>query len=113
MNFKTNSNFPIIPLEADEVEIIYHIVIYKITAVFSDKDDKDRLLQSLRYAKEILADVNRQVGAYEREQRLLEIYNKVDARSTAVFKGKKFKVSQGQMSVQINHVTSSVSRGQI
>ena len=38
-------------------------------------------------------DVNAQVAEKQKEARLLEIYNKIDAKSTAFYKGKKFKKS--------------------
>ena len=42
---------------------------------------------------EILVYIDAQVDAHEKEQRLIEIYNKLDARSYAVYMGEKFKVS--------------------
>ncbi|XP_013406407.1 A-kinase anchor protein 13 isoform X4 [Lingula anatina] len=44
-------------------------------------------------ARNILNAIDAQVDAKEKEQRLIEIYNKLDVRSTAVYKGKKFKKS--------------------
>ncbi|GBP50089.1 A-kinase anchor protein 13 [Eumeta japonica] len=41
--------------------------------------------------KEILVDVDNQVAAKEREDRKLEIYHRIDAKSFANFRGRKFK----------------------
>lgn len=51
------------------------------------------LEQALLLARDILNSVDRQVDAREKEHELIEIYNKLDARSSALYKGKKFKVS--------------------
>ena len=57
--------------------------------------DSKLLEQALLLARDILNSVDRQVDAREKEHELIEIYNKLDARSSALYKGKKFKVSGG------------------
>lgn len=51
------------------------------------------LTESLSLSRDILNYINRQVDEHEKEQRLFDIYNKLDARSSTVVNGKKFKVS--------------------
>ena len=43
--------------------------------------------------QEILKDVNAKVAEKEREQRFLDIYKAIDAKSSVVYNGKKFKKS--------------------
>lgn len=43
--------------------------------------------------QDILVNINAQVAEKEREQRLLEIYHKIDAKSSALYKEQKFKKS--------------------
>lgn len=58
-----------------------------------DKLDKENLLKALDLNKEILRHIDTSIHNRNQELRLLEIYNKMDARSTAVYdKIKKFKV---------------------
>ncbi|GFT08559.1 rho guanine nucleotide exchange factor 28 [Nephila pilipes] len=60
------------------------------------KDNKlemERLNKALANIKEIVAQVNAAVAEKDREARLLEIYNRIDAKSTAFFRKKKFKKS--------------------
>ena len=54
--------------------------------------DSKLLDQALLLARDILNSVDRQVDAREKEHELIEIYNKLDARSSALYKVKKFKV---------------------
>ena len=49
--------------------------------------------QAAALSREVLQDVEKKIDAHAKDQRLIEIYNKLDARSSAVFKGQKFKVS--------------------
>ncbi|CAL4065020.1 unnamed protein product, partial [Meganyctiphanes norvegica] len=59
--------------------------------------DQEEELQALKKAlelvKEILVNINAQVAEKDREQKLLEIYHKIDAKSSATFKDQKFKKS--------------------
>jgi len=52
------------------------------------------LTESLSMSRDILNYINRQVDEHEKEQRLFDIYNKLDARSSTIVMGKKFKVSE-------------------
>jgi len=45
------------------------------------------------YFQDILRDVNSKVAEKERKQRLLEIYHRVDPKSTIMYNGRKFKKS--------------------
>ncbi len=54
--------------------------------------DKRMLTESLSLSRDILNYINRQVDEHEKEQRLFDIYNKLDARSSTIVNGKKFKV---------------------
>ncbi|KAK2146186.1 hypothetical protein LSH36_626g05027 [Paralvinella palmiformis] len=58
-----------------------------------NKSDKERLLRALPLMRQILVYIDARVDAHEKYQRLLEIYNKLDARSYAMYMGKKFKKS--------------------
>lgn len=51
------------------------------------------LRQANIFVKDILKDVNSRVAEKERKQRLFEIYNKVDPKSTLTQNGRKFKKS--------------------
>merc|ERR1719394_878893 len=56
-------------------------------------EEQQRLRNCLHLVKSILVDVNGQVAEKERGQRLLEIYNRMDARSHVTNEGRKFKKS--------------------
>lgn len=56
-------------------------------------EEQQKLRNCLQLVKSILVDVNGQVAEKERGQRLLEIYNRMDARSYVSHGGKKFKKS--------------------
>lgn len=58
-----------------------------------NKSDYSDLKESLVQIKQIINKVDAQVAVQEKEIRLLEIYNKIDAKSTAIYKNKKFKKS--------------------
>lgn len=47
----------------------------------------------------MLSYVDHQVDNREKEHKLFDIYNKLDARQSTMFKGKKFKVSSCQSTV--------------
>ena len=62
--------------------------------LFTDmRPEHAKLKRALDLARQILNYVDCQVDARAKEQRLIEIYNKLDARSYAIYKGAKFKVS--------------------
>ncbi|XP_022086949.1 A-kinase anchor protein 13-like [Acanthaster planci] len=76
----------------------YHLLIGAIIKPSKgtkvDKSEIPNLQKALQLIKNICQDVNVQVKEYERHQRLMEIYNKLEARSTGILKsGKKFKKS--------------------
>ncbi|OQR74139.1 hypothetical protein BIW11_09278 [Tropilaelaps mercedesae] len=56
-------------------------------------DEIERLKTAQVLIKDVINGVNAQVAEAERDARLLEIYHKVDAKSTAYLKGHKFKKS--------------------
>ncbi len=70
------------------------------------KPDHELLTQASALSKGILQHIDNQIDARAKEQRLIEIYNKVDARSFAVHKGKKFKVSFFKPHCRISRSTS-------
>nr|XP_012147664.1 PREDICTED: rho guanine nucleotide exchange factor 18-like isoform X2 [Megachile rotundata] len=57
------------------------------------QEEGEDLRKALILVKEILADVDACVADKEREDRKLEIYNKIDAKSFATYRGVKFKKS--------------------
>ncbi|XP_053972864.1 rho guanine nucleotide exchange factor 2 isoform X2 [Hylaeus volcanicus] len=57
------------------------------------QEEGEDLRKALVLVKEILADVDACVADKEREDRKLEIYNKIDAKSFATYRGAKFKKS--------------------
>ncbi|XP_025156350.1 A-kinase anchor protein 13 isoform X3 [Harpegnathos saltator] len=57
------------------------------------QEESENLRKALLLVKEILADVDACVADKEREDRKLEIYNKIDAKSFATYRGAKFKKS--------------------
>ncbi|XP_076750356.1 rho guanine nucleotide exchange factor 18 cysts isoform X2 [Xylocopa sonorina] len=57
------------------------------------QQEGEDLRRALILVKEILADVDACVADKEREDRKLEIYNKIDAKSFATYRGAKFKKS--------------------
>ncbi|XP_043191146.1 rho guanine nucleotide exchange factor 18-like isoform X2 [Amphibalanus amphitrite] len=72
----------------------YPLLIEPLIKTSRDQEHEiTNLTKALQLVKEILVDVNAQVAEKQKEARLLEIYNKIDAKSTAFYKGKKFKKS--------------------
>ena len=67
----------------------YNSSFYRFT---ESKPDHELLTQAVALSKEILQHIDNQIDARAKEQRLIEIFNKVDARSSAMYRGKKFKV---------------------
>lgn len=57
------------------------------------KQEHQDLTQALIAVREILNQIDAQVAEKELEIRLLEIYNKIDAKSNAYFRERKFKKS--------------------
>ncbi|KAM3958398.1 rho guanine nucleotide exchange factor 18 cysts [Aphomia sociella] len=74
-----------------------------------DVNERELLQKALCGVKEILVDVDNQVAAKEREDRKLEIYHRIDAKSFANFRGRKFKKSdilQGNRSLMFEGVAT-------
>lgn len=64
-----------------------------IKSAKDNKVEQERLQKALALVKEILVEVNAQVAEKEKEDRKLEIYNRIDAKSFTVHRGIKFKKS--------------------
>ncbi|RWS25094.1 A-kinase anchor protein 13-like protein [Leptotrombidium deliense] len=72
----------------------YPLLIDSLIKATKDRvDESNDLQQSLVNVKEILRKINAKVDERERENRLIQIYNKIDAKSAAMFNGNKFKKS--------------------
>ncbi|XP_071573187.1 uncharacterized protein Cyst isoform X3 [Temnothorax nylanderi] len=71
----------------------YPLLIEPLIKTGVTQDEGEDLRKALVLVKEILADVDACVADKEREDRKLEIYNKIDAKSFATYRGAKFKKS--------------------
>ncbi|XP_011707775.1 PREDICTED: rho guanine nucleotide exchange factor 18-like isoform X3 [Wasmannia auropunctata] len=71
----------------------YPLLIEPLIKTGVTQDEGEDLRKALVLVKEILADVDACVADKEREDRKLEIYNKIDAKSFAMYRGAKFKKS--------------------
>ncbi|CAH0551320.1 unnamed protein product [Brassicogethes aeneus] len=72
-----------------------------------NRQEQEALQKALALVKEILVEVDAQVAEKEKEDRKLEIYNKIDAKSYTVHRGHKFKKSdilQGNRSLRFEGV---------
>ncbi|XP_052861624.1 rho guanine nucleotide exchange factor 18 [Anopheles cruzii] len=58
-----------------------------------DKIEQEKLQKGMSLVKEILVDVDARVADKEKEDRQLEIFKRIDAKSFAIFKQDKFKKS--------------------
>lgn len=58
-----------------------------------NKVEQEKLQKALSLVKEILVEVDAQVAEKEKEDRKLEIYNRIDAKSHTTHRGTKFKKS--------------------
>lgn len=56
-------------------------------------DEHDKLVKSLALVKEVLVDVNSQVADNEKEDRKFEIHDRIDTKSSTIYRGRKFKKS--------------------
>ena len=64
------------------------------TAALKDRPAELELLkQANTFVKDILKEINARVAEKERNGRLIEIYNKIDIKSSLTYNGKKFKKS--------------------
>ncbi|XP_070522801.1 rho guanine nucleotide exchange factor 28 isoform X2 [Cardiocondyla obscurior] len=71
----------------------YPLLIEPLIKTGIAQDEGEDLRKALVLVKVILADVDACVADKEREDRKLEIYNKIDAKSFATYRGAKFKKS--------------------
>ncbi|XP_018579324.1 rho guanine nucleotide exchange factor 18 isoform X1 [Anoplophora glabripennis] len=58
-----------------------------------NRQEQEALQRALSLVKEVLVEVDAQVAEKEKEDRKLEIYNRIDAKSYTVHRGDKFKKS--------------------
>lgn len=58
-----------------------------------DKIEQEKLQKAMTLVKEILVEVDARVADKEKEDRHLEIFKRIDAKSHAVYKKNKFKKS--------------------
>ncbi|XP_076237444.1 rho guanine nucleotide exchange factor 18 cysts isoform X2 [Calliopsis andreniformis] len=71
----------------------YPLLVEPLIKTGNTQEEGEDLRKALGLVKEILADVDACVADKEREDRKLEIYNKIDAKSFATYRGTKFKKS--------------------
>ena len=71
----------------------YPILVEHILKSTKDKKDRENLSRALQLSKELLQGIDEHVDAYERKERLAEIHHKLDSKSFANFKNRKFKRS--------------------
>ncbi|KAF4519313.1 hypothetical protein B566_EDAN005253, partial [Ephemera danica] len=64
-----------------------------IKSAKENKKEQEKLSKALALVKEILVAVDAQVAEKEKEDRKLEIYNRIDAKSFTTHRNKKFKKS--------------------
>ncbi|CAL1300029.1 unnamed protein product [Larinioides sclopetarius] len=62
-------------------------------AAKENKEEQETLETIMRHLKNIISSVDVQVADKEKEIRLLEIFNRMDAKTTIFYRGKKFKKS--------------------
>ncbi|XP_045465556.1 rho guanine nucleotide exchange factor 18 isoform X4 [Harmonia axyridis] len=86
----------------------YPLLIEPLIKTSKDnKLEQDILQKALTLVKDILVEVNAQVAEKEQEDRKLEIYNRIDAKSYTIHRGHKFKKSdilQGNRSLSFEGV---------
>jgi len=72
----------------------YPLLIEPLIKTAKDRpEEQQKLKNCLHLVKSILVNVNGQVAEKERGQRLIEIYNRLDAKSSIQVDGRKFKKS--------------------
>ncbi|XP_023704810.1 rho guanine nucleotide exchange factor 18 isoform X4 [Cryptotermes secundus] len=72
----------------------YPLLIEPLIKTSKDnKIEQERFTKALALVKEILVEVDTQVAEKEKEDRKLEIYNRIEAKSFTVHRGQKFKKS--------------------
>ncbi|XP_072387659.1 uncharacterized protein cyst isoform X2 [Diabrotica undecimpunctata] len=86
----------------------YPLLIEPLIKTSKDnKPEQEALQKALALVKEILVEVDAQVAEKEKEDRKLEIYNRIDAKSNTVYRGQKFRKSdilQGNRSLKFEGV---------
>lgn len=65
----------------------------QIKKIGSDDVERGKLEEAKRLIKEILDDVNACVAERNKEDRRLDIFKRIDAKSTIMFKNNKFRKS--------------------
>ncbi|XP_046403403.1 A-kinase anchor protein 13 isoform X4 [Ischnura elegans] len=72
----------------------YPLLIEPLIKTAKDnKTEREMLGRALALVKEILVEVDAQVAEKEKEDRKIEIYNRIDAKSFTIHRGMKFKKS--------------------
>ncbi|XP_040580359.1 uncharacterized protein cyst isoform X5 [Lepeophtheirus salmonis] len=72
----------------------YPLLIEPLIKTAKDRpEEQKKLIRINDLVRGILNDVNSKVAEKEREQRLIEIYNRIDTKSSLLHQGKKFKKS--------------------
>ncbi|KAK7579648.1 hypothetical protein V9T40_000277 [Parthenolecanium corni] len=71
----------------------YPLLIEAIIKTSENKTEVEKLRKATELVKNILVEVNSRVADKEREDRKLEIYNKIDAKSHTTYRNNKFKKS--------------------
>ena len=66
--------------------------IWRLELDIADYEEKENLSRALVGIREVLAHIDSQIDEHEKHQKLIEIYNKVDGKSSAMFNKKMFKV---------------------
>lgn len=86
----------------------YPLLIEALLKTTKDnREEQDALQKALALVKDILVEVDSQVAEKQKEDRKLEIYNKIEAKSYTVHRGCKFKKSdilQGNRSLRFEGV---------
>lgn len=65
----------------------------QIKKVGNDDNEREKLEKAKRLIKEILDDVNACVDERDKEDKRLNIFKRIDAKSTIMFKNTKFRKS--------------------
>ncbi|XP_066589609.1 rho guanine nucleotide exchange factor 2 isoform X2 [Prorops nasuta] len=71
----------------------YPLLVEPLIKTVFTQEEEENLRRAMALVREILGDVNACVADKEREDRKLEIYNRIDAKSFATYRGQKFKKS--------------------
>lgn len=86
----------------------YPLLIEPLIKTSKDnKQEQETLQKALSLVKEILVEVDAQVAEKEKEDRKLDIYHRIDAKSFTIHRGHKFKKSdilQGNRSLKFEGV---------